>query len=69
MSSVPPPRASDRAVSAKRKDPVTLARELLAALGQPQPEAANDETPPLDEAAIRARARAAAERMRKARNG
>lgn len=49
----------------KAKDPVTLARELLAALGQPAPEAANDE---IDEEALRALAKQHAERMRRARN-
>ena len=48
-------------------DPVALAQELLRALGQPDA-AANDDAPPIDEDAIRERARRTAERMRRARN-
>jgi hypothetical protein len=44
-----------------------LLRQLAAALDQPS-EAANDSEPEIDEAAIRERARQAAERMRRARN-
>lgn len=55
-------------MSRPAKDPVTLARELLAALGQPSVDAANDEARPIDENALRERARRAADRMRKARN-
>lgn len=51
----------------KAKSPVELARELLASLGQAAEAPANDEEPAIDEAAIRERARAAADRMRRAR--
>jgi hypothetical protein len=49
-------------------DPVALARQLLAALGQSTTEPANDAEPEIDEQAIRERARRTAERMRRARN-
>lgn len=49
----------------RAKDPAALLRQALAALGQP--EAANDDEPPIDREAIRERARRAAERMRRAR--
>lgn len=48
-------------------DPVALAHELLRALGQ-QPSPANDDEPPIDEDAIRERARRDAEEMRRARS-
>lgn len=50
----------------RHQDPVTLARQLLEALAKADT-AANDDEPVIDEAAIRARARADAERMRRAR--
>lgn len=50
----------------KRNDPVALAKQLLEALAKSN-EAANDDEPVIDEEAIRAKARADAERMRKAR--
>jgi hypothetical protein len=53
--------------AARTKDPVALARELLQALGQ-EPAPANDDEPAIDVEALRARARRAAERMRRARN-
>lgn len=45
-----------------------LLRQLQAALADPD-SAANDDEPQIDRAAIRERARKAAERMRRARNG
>ena len=44
-----------------------LLRQLQAALNEPV-DAANDDEPQLDRAAIRERAKRAAERMRRARN-
>lgn len=54
-------------MSRRTADPIDLARQLLQALGQPAPGPANDDAPPIDEAALRERARRAAERMRRAR--
>lgn len=50
-------------------DPIALARQLLRALGQSDAQAANDDEAPIDEEAIRERARRKAEQMRKARHG
>lgn len=49
------------------KDPIALARQLLAALDQ-QPAANDDEPQPIDEAALRQKMLRVAEKVRRARN-
>jgi len=49
-----------------KPDAADLLRQALAALGQPA-EPANEDEPVIDEEALRARARASADRMKRAR--
>lgn len=51
----------------RAKDPVAIAKQLLEALGQGAPEAANDDGRQVDDETIREWARGAAERARRAR--
>ena len=54
-------------MSAAKPDPAALLRQALAALGEPA-EPANEDEPVIDEEALRARARASADRMKRARS-